>query len=176
MPQLSRNTGVTEARPVTAGRAHVGSDIRPRPPRPLPPSHVRRLADEGAARVDAPAAPQPRREPAPVAVAKPRACPPPLPQDARPSRVTPPPLPPFALPVTVASPATVARPIWDEAIVPASVASPATLPRPTRDEDIPDFLDGAARRRRVLSMVLAVAGLALLAAVIATVASHYRPM
>jgi hypothetical protein len=50
------------------------------------------------------------------------------------------------------------------------------LARPLREEPLPDFLDGAARRRRVLWMVSAVAGLVLLAAVIASIASHYRAM
>jgi len=43
-------------------------------------------------------------------------------------------------------------------------------------EDLPDFLDGAARRRRVIWTVLAVAVLALLGAFAATIASHFRPM
>jgi hypothetical protein len=43
-------------------------------------------------------------------------------------------------------------------------------------EDLPDFLNGAARRRRVVWLVLAVAVLALLAAFGATIASHFRPM
>jgi hypothetical protein len=59
---------------------------------------------------------------------------------------------------------------------PTAMHVASNVARTTLDEEIPDFLDGAARRRRVLLMVSAVAGLALLAAVIATIASHYRPM
>jgi len=91
-----------------------------------------------------------------MALAKPKAFPPPLPPEPRLSRITPPPLPASALPVTAAMAPTIAR--------------------RARNEDLPDFLDGAARRRRVLWVVFAVAGFALLAAAIATIASHYRPM
>jgi hypothetical protein len=43
-------------------------------------------------------------------------------------------------------------------------------------EDLPDFLNGAARRRRIGLIVLAVAVLAVLAAFSATIASHFRPI
>jgi len=41
-------------------------------------------------------------------------------------------------------------------------------------DDIPDFLDGAARGRRARWIVVAVAGLAVLAAFAAAIASHYQ--
>jgi hypothetical protein len=157
MPELSRNARVTEASSRSVGHPHLASDMSPRPlppapPPPLPPSRVVR---ERLARVDALAVHEPPREPAPPALAKAKASPPPLPPAARPSRVTPPPLP---------------------AAVHVASQMASTIASSTRDVEIPDFLDGAARRRRVLWMVSAVAGLVLLAAVVATIASHYRPM
>ncbi|HVY25817.1 MAG TPA: hypothetical protein VHB79_04670 [Polyangiaceae bacterium] len=44
-----------------------------------------------------------------------------------------------------------------------------------RADDIPDLLDGAARGRRARWIVVAIAGLVVLAAVVAAVASHYQP-
>lgn len=159
MPELSRNVRVTEPRPPSAGRAHLGSEASPRPPRPASaaPFRPNPVVPERVARVAAPAAVQePPRELAQVALAKPKACPPPLPLDVRPRRATPPPLPASAVPV--------------------AIKMATAIVRPTLDVEMPDFLDGAARRRRVLLTVSAVAVLVLLAAAIATVASHYRPM
>lgn len=113
------------------------------------------MGRERLAPVEQPVVQEPAREPTQLALAKPKACPPPLPPAARPSRVTPPPLP---------------------AAVHVASQLPSTIAFSTRDAEVPDFLDGAARRRRVLWTVFAVAGLALLAAVVATIASHYRPM
>jgi len=52
----------------------------------------------------------------------------------------------------------------------------ATWQQPSDADDVPDFLNGAARRRRVIWTVLAVAVVALLVAFGATIASHFRPM
>jgi hypothetical protein len=51
----------------------------------------------------------------------------------------------------------------------------APFTRSSLADEVPDFLNGAARRRRVLVMVVAFAVIALLAAIVASVASHYRP-
>ena len=84
--------------------------------------------------------------------------PPPLPQ-AAPTRAVPPPLPKPAAPL---------------AAPPSLPALVAPIARKEID-DIPDFLDGAARRRRARWIVLAIAALALLATTAAAIASHYRP-
>ena len=66
-------------------------------------------------------------------------------------------------------------------IAPARVISPAahvvppTTPRSV-SVDLPDILDGGARRRRALFFVLALAALALFGAIALSVASQYRPM
>jgi hypothetical protein len=201
MPQLSHHSRFPEARSPRVAHP-LATDMRPRPPRlaPAPPLLPSRVVPE---RVAAVAVQEPPREPTPLALAKPKPGPPPLPPAARPNRVTPPPLPAAAqawpaavqalpaaaqaLPATAqALPAAVqawppvqALPAAMHAL-PAAVQVTTDVARPfarsTRDEEIPDFLNGAARRRRVLLMVSAVAGLALLAAVIASIASHYRPM
>ena len=180
MPELSRNARVTDVRAPSLGRPPLSSELNPRPPRPAPPSALtaRRGVTEAVARSDASAS-NPPREPTQLATAKPKACPPPLPPAARPSRVTPPPLPPAVHVATeLARPVTVepARPVAVELARPVAVELAPPVFRSTREAEIPDFLDGAARRRRVLWTVLALAGLVLVAAVIATIASHYRPM
>jgi hypothetical protein len=136
---------------------------------------AKRFTEERVVRVDAPAAHEPQREPAPTALAKPKA-PPPLPPDARLSRVTPPPLPAFGLPVAVQRVAVECVAVERVAVERVAVEIAPTMARRAREEEIPDFLNGAVRRRRVLWLVSAVAGLALLAAIVAAVASHYRPI
>jgi hypothetical protein len=150
MPELSRNARLAPSS--SPGPMRFGLDERPPVPRraPPPPPRINRVAEERVVRVETPTVQHLGREVPEPALAKPRASPPPLPSDVRPSRVTPPPLP-AALPV-------------------------APVVRPTRDLEMPDFLDGAARHRRILWTVWAVAGVALLAGVIAAIASHYRPM
>jgi hypothetical protein len=43
-------------------------------------------------------------------------------------------------------------------------------------DDLPDLLDGRARNRRALLVVISVALLALLGTIAAAIASHYRPI
>ena len=149
-----------EGRSPSPARPPLSSEIRARPPGPAPSSPFdasRPPMQEPLALVQAPVVRELRREELPPPIAKPRAQPPPLPAPARASRAMPPPLPTAPPAVSVA----VTRISWQE-------SSPA--------EDLPDFLNGAARRRRVIWTVLAVAALALLAAFGATIASHFRPM
>jgi hypothetical protein len=49
---------------------------------------------------------------------------------------------------------------------------------PSRNDlaDLPDFLDGRARNRRAVMVVVGVALLALLGTIAAAIASHYRPL
>jgi hypothetical protein len=127
--------------------------------------------------------------------------PPPLPPAAHPARGVPPPLTPrlapaegqepnpFTAPAATAEPE--AKPFWAA----AAASSPAPLPisapqplaqsvgvqpvaRPTTPrnlDDLPDFMDGQARGRRVAFTLLAVAILALLTAVGAAIASNLSP-
>jgi hypothetical protein len=111
-------------------------------------------------------------------------------------RATPPPLPPTsappALPVVSKNPAPIPPPLpaatspapARNPFIPAPVAAPpplATAPvviqaRVHFSDDLPDLLDGRARNRRALMVVIGVALLALLATIAAAIASHYRPM
>jgi hypothetical protein len=90
----------------------------------------------------------------PVVAAPPIVVPPPLPVVAGPPAVVPPPLP------------VMAAPIYPDAAAHSHV---------DRDAELPDFLDGPARRRRVALIVASIAVLALVATTIAAVASHFQP-
>jgi hypothetical protein len=94
--------------------------------------------------------------PLPVASTNPVRAMPPLPSAEPPA---------FALPVVVAKPVAFPQPL--------------AMPAPSRvylSDDLPDLLDGRARNRRALFVVIAIALLALLGTIAAAIASHYRPM
>lgn len=160
MSEPLRKPDAQEAPSSSAIRPRLTSEMRVRPP--LPPSSSQRQAPRPAKQelercVLPPVVREVPRQALPPAIPKSKAQPPPLPSVAQPSGAKPPPLPTAPLPV----PGPVARPTWTE----------------TRSaEDVPDFPDGAARRRRVVRTVLAVAVMALLAAFGATIASHLRPL
>jgi hypothetical protein len=57
----------------------------------------------------------------------------------------------------------------------APAANPYALRSRNEREELPEFLDGRARGRRVAMIVAGVAVLVLAAAIIAAVASHFQP-
>jgi hypothetical protein len=73
-----------------------------------------------------------------------------------------------------------ALPTAAQAAAPATVAfagfTDVALPRVHLSDDLPDLLDGRARKRRAVAVVIAVALTALLGTIAAAIASHYRPM
>jgi hypothetical protein len=98
-----------------------------------------------------------------------------------------PPLPvatPTAAPIVPPLPLTVAQAIAPQQhapqqyvpqqYVPPERALPA--PRVYISDDLPDFLDGRARNRRIVLVVVGVALLALLGTIAAAIASHFRPL
>jgi hypothetical protein len=103
---------------------------------------------------------------------------------------SPPPPPPsaespsFALPTTIAKPAApvpfTALPQVSAPKVVAprlTAASPlATEARVYLSDDLPDLLDGRARNRRAITVVISLALLVLLGAIATAIASHYRPI
>lgn len=111
--------------------------------------------------------------------------PPPLPLSPAPPQPAP---PQMVAAVAVAAPAAPALPMpplvtpQRQAAVALPVpAAPAFAPlsnhvRISRDEPLPDFMNGAARKRRALTIVLAIAILALAGTIAAAIASHFRPM
>jgi hypothetical protein len=57
------------------------------------------------------------------------------------------------------------------------VAPPVVAPsRVYLADDLPDFLDGRARNRRAVMVVVGIALVALLGTIAAAIASHFRPI
>jgi hypothetical protein len=92
--------------------------------------------------------------------------------------------PSFALPTTVAKPAaptpfTALPQVSAPKLVAPQMTAASQLAPPSRvylSEELPDLLDGRARNRRAIMVVIGVALLVLLGAVASAIASHYRPV
>lgn len=96
--------------------------------------------------------------------------------DAIPSLASPPTFTPAApLPLPLAPPSLVSP---TRAVEPQGTTSPqvTTPARVYLSDDLPDLLDGRARNRRALAVVVVVALVALLGTIVAAIASHYRPI
>lgn len=151
--------------------------VKPSVPRPRLESGVRERAPSATAKLQLQASPvaNPGQAAAVTRVVAPlaaKAGPPPLPA-AQPilAKAGPPPLPPTPA-VTRAVPPPLPAFV---SVVPVEMA-PAAWQQVSSADDVADFLDGSARRRRVIWMVVAVAVVVLLGAFGAMIASHFRPM
>jgi hypothetical protein len=61
----------------------------------------------------------------------------------------------------------------------STLAATSHVAPPSRvhfSDDLPDLLDGRARNRRALLVAVGVAVVVLLGAIVAAIASHYRPV